>query len=236
MQRPNLPPQQPVHHQIQIGGQIRLACGRSRRIGADHKQATCREHAKVPAHEHTKTTPHTVAHHRGANRATDYESYPGWLTALTPHKKVAGHERPPGAGAAAHREREVRAVPHPGFAGKHVRATYRRGRSGVSGAEARAALVAPRREHGTARTGAHAQPEAVGLRPAAVVRLERALAHRSSRWVDRLTGRRGTRWACACGAVGIRPTYINRLRRQRQTRPGLVPPRLRRRQPRCRPV
>jgi len=124
-QRPNLPPQQPAHHQVQIGGQIRLACGRGRRIGADHKQATCREHAKIPAHEHTKTTSHPVAHHSGANRATHNESYPGWLVALKPREKVTGQARAPGAGAATDGEREVRTVPHPGFTGKHVRASCR---------------------------------------------------------------------------------------------------------------
>jgi hypothetical protein len=94
-------------------------------------------------------------------------------------EKVPGKARAPGAGAPAHREREFRAVPHPGFAGKHVRAFRGRSRSAeTSGAEARAALVASRRENGAASAGAHAQPEAVGLRPAAVVRLERALTHR----------------------------------------------------------
>jgi hypothetical protein len=129
MQRPNLPPQQPAHHQIQIGGQIRLACGRGRRIGADHKQATRRKHAKVPAHERTKATFHPVAHHRGANRATDYESYPGRFMALNPCKKVTGKSRTTGAGTTAHRERELCAVPHPGFAGKHVRVSC--GRAGA---------------------------------------------------------------------------------------------------------
>jgi hypothetical protein len=131
-QRPNLPPNQPVHHQVQIGGKIRLACGRSRRIGAHHKQATRREHAKIPAHEHTKTSFHPVANHSGPNRATDYESYLGWLAVLRlalgrglstwghglrRREQVPGHGRPTGARALAHREGELRAVPHPGFAG-----------------------------------------------------------------------------------------------------------------------
>jgi len=132
MQRPNLPPQQPAHHQIQIGGQIRLACGRGRRIGADHKQATCREHTKIPTHEHTKATFHPVAHHGGANRATDYESYPGRFTGLTSCQKVTGEARTPGVGTAAYRERELGTVPHPGFAGKHVRASP--SRAGARGA------------------------------------------------------------------------------------------------------
>ena len=46
-----------------------------------------------------------------------------------------------------------------------------------SGREAIAPLGAPRGDDGAAGPGAHAQPEAVGLRAPAVVRLERALAH-----------------------------------------------------------
>jgi len=40
---PNLPPQQPVHHQIQISGKIRLARPRGHGVRAQHKQATARE-------------------------------------------------------------------------------------------------------------------------------------------------------------------------------------------------
>jgi hypothetical protein len=135
MQRPNLPPQQLAHHHIQIGGQIRLVCGRGRRIGADHKQATRREHAKIPVHERTKATFHSVAHHRGANRATNYESYPGRFVALKLRKQVPGKARAPGAFPSAHREREFCAVPHPGFAGQHVRVSRSR-----TGARKRQAL------------------------------------------------------------------------------------------------
>jgi hypothetical protein len=107
VQRPNLPPQQSVYHQVQIGGQIRLACGRGRRIGADHKKATCRQHAKIPAHERTKTTSHPVAHHGGANRATDYKSYPGRFGTLTPRQQVTGDGGTPGAAATARRQGEL---------------------------------------------------------------------------------------------------------------------------------
>ena len=62
---------------------------------------------------------------------------------------------------------------HPGRAAPGAAGPWKR-----SGAEARATLLATRRENGTASAGTHAQPEAVGLRPAAIVRLERALAHR----------------------------------------------------------
>lgn len=205
MQRPNLPPQQPAHHQVQIGGQIRLACGRGRRIGADHKQATCRQHTKIPAHEHTKATSHPVAHHCGANRATDYESYPGRFMVPMLREKVPGKARAPGSGAPAHREREFRAVPHPGFAGKHVRAF--RGRAG---ARRRQAL---RRVRPLWRRAARtARPARVRMRSRKpwVFALRRLfgwnvrLLTGSSRRVDRviipLSGPRSAVWACRTAA------------------------------------
>src|ERR1700759_2575474 len=54
----------------------------------------------------------------------------------------------------------------------------RRARAGnTSGGELLAALAPPAGDDRPAGAGAHPQPEAVGLRPAAVVRLVRALAH-----------------------------------------------------------
>src|ERR1700709_2535769 len=47
----------------------------------------------------------------------------------------------------------------------------------TSGGELLATLAPTTGEDRPAGAGAHTQPEAVGLRPAAVVRLERALAH-----------------------------------------------------------
>src|SRR3954464_5268641 len=47
----------------------------------------------------------------------------------------------------------------------------------TSGGELLATLAPTTGEDRPARAGAHPQPEAVGLRPPAVVRLERALAH-----------------------------------------------------------
>jgi hypothetical protein len=51
----------------------------------------------------------------------------------------------------------------------------------ASDADARAPLPAPGREDRAARPGAHAQPETMRLRPAAVVRLKCTLAHWNSR-------------------------------------------------------
>jgi hypothetical protein len=36
VQRPYLPPQQIAQYQVELGGTIRLACGRGRGIGADN--------------------------------------------------------------------------------------------------------------------------------------------------------------------------------------------------------
>src|ERR1700710_3192452 len=47
----------------------------------------------------------------------------------------------------------------------------------TSGGELLATLAPTAGDDRPARAGAHPQPEAVGLRPSAVVRLERALAH-----------------------------------------------------------
>src|SRR3954454_12134071 len=47
----------------------------------------------------------------------------------------------------------------------------------TSGGELLATLAPTAGEDRAARAGAHPQPEAVGLRPPAIVRLERALAH-----------------------------------------------------------
>ena len=71
--------------------------------------------------------------------------------------------------AGPHHPAEVGTVPQASGRRQHVRP--------VSGGKARAALETAGSEDGTAGTGTHAQPEAVGLRTTAVVRLEGALAH-----------------------------------------------------------
>jgi hypothetical protein len=49
-QRPNLPPQQSSDNQVQIRGQISLACACGRWMGTQHEHATARERGKPPAH------------------------------------------------------------------------------------------------------------------------------------------------------------------------------------------
>src|SRR5215212_11184015 len=74
----------------------------------------------------------------------------------------------------------------------------------TSGGELLAALAATAGDDRAARTGAHPQPEAVGLGPAAVVRLERALAHEGLPLRRRRCGPTGGR--AAAGRCGRRRT------------------------------
>jgi hypothetical protein len=114
--RPNLPPQQPAYHQVQIRGEIRLACVRGRGVCAHHKKATARKRLKVPAHQLTKPPLDTVPGHRRADRTADYKSYPGRLAIsdpVGPHEQVTRHARPAGAGPGAHGQRELGAAAHP---------------------------------------------------------------------------------------------------------------------------
>jgi hypothetical protein len=80
--------------------------------------------------------------------------------------------RPPHAPAGADGRAIVRAQTHPVSGGEHGHR-----RCGTSGGQFRATLTPTRGKNGAPRTGAHAQPEAVGLGPAPVVRLERPLTH-----------------------------------------------------------
>jgi hypothetical protein len=82
----------------------------------------------------------------------------------------------------AHSALEVVGAPHPRPLRKHGYSGFRSG----SDSELLAALAAACRKHRPARAGTHPLAEAVDLRPPAVVRLERALAHWSSRYVRKL--------------------------------------------------
>src|SRR6266702_4786545 len=55
--RPNLSPQQPADHRIQIRGEIRMACVRGCGVCAHHKKATAKKQPKVPAHKRTEFLP-----------------------------------------------------------------------------------------------------------------------------------------------------------------------------------
>jgi hypothetical protein len=114
--RPSLPPQQPAYHQVQIRGEIRLACVRGRGVRAHHKKATAGKRLKVPAHQLAKPPPDTVSGHRRADRPTHHESYPGRLTVsdpVGPDEQVTHDARPAGTSTGANGQREVRGASHP---------------------------------------------------------------------------------------------------------------------------
>ena len=115
---PNLAPQQPADHQVQIRGEIWLAGVRGCSVCAHHKKATARKRVKVPAHKLAKAPLDPVPGHRGTNRPADHEAYPGRLPVMNPvgpHQQVTDHERPARTSPGAHGQRELRAAAHPGL-------------------------------------------------------------------------------------------------------------------------
>jgi hypothetical protein len=114
--RPNLSPQQPAYHRVQIRGEIRLACVRGCGVRAHHKKATARQRLKVPAHKRAKPPLDVVPRHCRANRAAYHKSYPGWLLGpVGPGQQVADHAGTARTEPGAHGQRELRAPAHPGL-------------------------------------------------------------------------------------------------------------------------
>jgi hypothetical protein len=179
--RPTLPPQQYAEYQVELGGEIRLACGRRPGIGAHHKQATSRKRPQIPAGQVTQPATDPVAHHRGAHGAAYHEPHPGRIIPAGAHQQVARQQRTTRAAATPDRLGELRLTPHPGRCGKH-RGSPWNGSPRSSDANPRAALATARGKHRAAGPGAHAQPKPMRLRAASVVRLKRTLAHWGSRY------------------------------------------------------
>jgi hypothetical protein len=119
---PNLPPHERAHHQIQFGGEICLARGRSLWMSAYHKQATSRQSRQVPAQYRSQAPPHLIPHHGVAHRLAHYETDQrslGLIAAMD--QQMTGQQPVPGAATATHRELELSAAAHPGFCGKQAR-------------------------------------------------------------------------------------------------------------------
>ena len=117
-ERPNLPPQQPADHRIQIRNEIRMACVRGRGICAHHKKATVRKRLKVPAHKCTELPLHAVSRDRRANRPAYHESYPGRflpVRRVIADQQVTYHAGPARSGPGAHGQLKLRAAAHPGL-------------------------------------------------------------------------------------------------------------------------
>jgi len=115
---PNLPPQQPADHRIQIRSEIRMACVRGCGICAHHKKATVRKRLKVPAHECAELPLHAVPGDGRTDRPAYHESYPGRF--LLVEGVIADQQMPDEAGPArpgpgAHGQGELGAAAHPGL-------------------------------------------------------------------------------------------------------------------------
>jgi hypothetical protein len=115
--RPNLSPQQPADHRVQIRGEIWLARVRGRSVCTHHKKGTARKQLKVPAHKLAKPPLNAVSGHRRANRPADYESYPRRLSLINtgPHQHVPYHTGSASTSPGAHGQRELRTAAHPGL-------------------------------------------------------------------------------------------------------------------------
>ena len=157
-----------------------------------YEQATPRKPGDPPAHQFPEPSLYPVANHRRANRTANNKAYLrpriGWYA-------PAGSSRVPATTAPPARrpERSVRrnssgllirvccgSTTPP--AQPRLPATAEDPSVAESDGELLAALATARGEHGAAGPGTHPQAEAVDLRPPTVVRLERALAHWSSRY------------------------------------------------------
>ena len=184
--RPTLPPKQCCDYQVEFGGEIRLACGRGPGIGTHHQQATFRKRPQIPAGQMTQPAAGPCCAPQPRPPPGSPRSPPA-LARRDPAAGAGGRRPVPArAAAAADRPRELRALPHPCRCGKHRPITAGRASQAPVGSDTdpRTPLTAPGRQDRAAGAGAHAQPEPVRLRTAAVVRLERTLAHWDSRYTE----------------------------------------------------
>lgn len=226
-QRPKPPLLQSFKHQVQISGQIGLACTGGCRMRSHHEQTALGEPGKTHAHQLPEPSLHPVANHRRANRTAYRQAY----SRLANRRDVAvpadvdegvhGEEARAGSLALPHDEPEVLRASHPRFSRQHSGAGGER----PSGAQARAALAAAGRDDRPASAGTHAQPEAMNLRAPTVVRLKRTLAHWSSRvncrkWLTQklLTARTRVPSRLSLLTVWAMPTEVKPGRRARSAR------------------
>jgi hypothetical protein len=134
MQRPNLPPKQSLENQVQISGEINLACRCGRGIRPDHEKAACRKHAKMLAHHDPEAALYAVTDNRGPNRTTDDKAYLRRLSGANPVKPDTvcgqgrvGYQQMPsqrcasGAAPSANRAPEIGGARHPRLPRQHLR-------------------------------------------------------------------------------------------------------------------
>jgi hypothetical protein len=129
----------------------------------------------------SKLAAYPVADHGPSDGAANHEPGPSrlgsaprrWCVHGYRHSKMDDEPLPTGPPAESDGGVEVRALPQSERGRKHGSSGFR----ATSGRKALTALSATSGKNRAAGPGAHAQPETVGLRTAAVVRLERALTH-----------------------------------------------------------
>jgi hypothetical protein len=165
------------HGCVEVGAERREGRRRGRRKGPDDEQRPGREFREVRPDQVAQTPPNPVTDHGVAHgfRHDEAGACRGGRRRLI-ELQVDDYGAPAGSSAAANHCGEVSATPQSLRRGQHdylgIRPDQRR-----LGRQLAAAFGAAGRQDRTAGTGAHAQPEAVGLRTTAVVRLEGALAH-----------------------------------------------------------
>jgi hypothetical protein len=131
MKRPNLPPQQSLENQVQISGEIHLACRRGRGICPHHEKTARRKCVEVLAHHDPEAALHTVADHRGPNRTADYKPYLRRLSGANPimgarcghfrYQQMPGQRRATGAAPVANRTPKISRSLHPRLPRQHLR-------------------------------------------------------------------------------------------------------------------
>jgi len=193
-----LPPKQSSDYQVEVGGKIRLARSSCARCSAQYKQATSRQRPQVPAGKMPEPSADPIADYGAADSAPHDETDKRILAGTGGlDEQMPRDERPTCPAPASRRRGEVSPPPHPRRSGKHGRHHL----PAASDADARAALPAPRGQDCATGPGAHAQPEAMSLRPTAVIRLKRTLTH----WNSRSGMFAGNQAISTTVATGIRP-------------------------------
>jgi hypothetical protein len=118
-QRLTLPPKQCSDYQVEVGGEIRLACGRTPRIGAYHQQATFRKRPQVPAGQMAQLAAHPVAYDCAAHGAAHHEADPGRIIVIGADEQMSRQRWLASPASCSDGQGELRAAPHPGGGRKH---------------------------------------------------------------------------------------------------------------------
>ena len=174
----------PLQTTVELGAEFRVRRGGRRREGADDHLAAGREDGEALTAQMAEPALDTMADDGVADDATHDEPDPSGIGPVVTHD-VDDQEVAAAAAARADHPPDVTTVGEPMRRGStdadHEPGSSRAG----SDRQALAALAATRGQDAAPGTGAHAQPEAVHLVAAAVVRLVRTLAHELSPMVVR---------------------------------------------------